>query len=215
MLNTKLIIIDGIPGSGKSTSSQMLAEKLTNANIPNRFYSETEENHPLCIYDCALGDLESKTEAIWFKNRVIELFRAFVDARSHVAEVTIIESWLFQDHLGVALFSGMDMTLLNELAQDLRDILRPLDPAIIYYYQVDVEKNWRWTCDFRGPEFMQDRCALYTDSDFKRAGEEWSRVRDFSCTVINDWGFPRLIIRNEQQEWDRYNQQILDFLQLS
>ncbi|MFD1677678.1 hypothetical protein [Alicyclobacillus fodiniaquatilis] len=132
MRDTKLIILDGIPGSGKSTAGPMLADKLTNSNIPNRFYPETEENHPLCIYDRIIGSLESKTEAIWFKNKVEELFRAFVDARSHVAEVTVIESWLFQDHLGAALFR-----------------------------------------------------------------------------------FPRLIIRNEKQEWDRYNQQILEFLQLS
>ncbi len=214
MLNTRLVIVDGIPGSGKSTAGEMLANRLASANISHRFYHELEENHPLCIYDRKIGSLESQTEAMWYQNRVRELFHAFVSDRSRVNEVTIIESWLFQDHLGVAQCSGMDPILLHELAESLTEILSPLNPTVIYYYQVNVELNWRWICDLRGTEFAQGRCGLYTDDDFRQAGETWAKVRDFSCEVIDNWNIPKLIIRNENRDWEKYNRQIVEFLQL-
>ncbi len=214
MLNTQLIIIDGIPGSGKSTAGQMLEARLAELYIPHKFYRELEENHPLCIYDRQIESLGSYAEATWYQNRVKELFRAFVENRSKVAEVTIIESWLFQDHLGVAHCSGMDTALLEELYGSLTQILAPLNPTVIYYYQVNVEQNWRRICDLRGPEFTQGRCGLYTDDDFRQAGETWTTVRDLSVKIIANWDTPKLIIRNEDYNWERYNREIFGFLQL-
>lgn len=47
MLNSKLILIDGITGSGKSTTTQFLASQLKENDIKVKWYHETQTIHPL------------------------------------------------------------------------------------------------------------------------------------------------------------------------
>lgn len=65
-MNTKLILIDGMPGSGKSTTGYFISERLNELQIPNRFYHELEENHPLRIYDRQFTSFTDLEESEWF-----------------------------------------------------------------------------------------------------------------------------------------------------
>lgn len=80
-------------------------------------------------------------------------------------EVTIMESYVFQDTIGFAFNMQMDEKRILKLTKKIQTILSRLDPILIYYYQVNVEQNWRWICKIRGREFTEDRCGLYTDKD--------------------------------------------------
>ncbi|MGE6490041.1 hypothetical protein [Paenisporosarcina sp. NPDC076898] len=45
-MNTKLILIEGLPGSGKSTTARLMQELLTAQHIQNELFSEGDLNHP-------------------------------------------------------------------------------------------------------------------------------------------------------------------------
>lgn len=213
-MKTKLIIIDGMPGSGKSTTGVLLQDKLNELGIRNKFYHELVDNHPLRIYDRQFTSFTKIEEAEWFIEKVKELFSSFMSERLKYDEVTIIESYLFQNTIGFAYNMGMKPESILELTETLQNILSQLEPVLIYYYQVNVEQNWRWICEVRGPEFAQDRCGLNTDEDYLNAGIFWTKNQDFVFKIIQDWKIPKLVIRNVDYQWDEYRERIFEFLKL-
>ena len=211
-MKTRLILIDGMPGSGKSTTGSLISERLNELNIPNRFYHELEDNHPLRIYDKQFTTFTNLEEAEWFTAKVEQLFTDFVNEREDSNVITIMESYVFQDTLGFAFNMQMDEQRILDLTKKIQAIISRLDPILIYYYQVNVEQNWRWICNIRGPEFTQDRCGLYTDNDFIEAGNFWTRNQNFVFNIVQGWDIPKLIIRNEDHKWEEYRNRIIDFL---
>ncbi|WP_046227490.1 P-loop NTPase family protein [Paenibacillus dauci] len=211
-MKSKLILIEVMPGSGKSTTGQLINSELTKINIPNRFYHELEDNHPLRIYEKLFTSLTIQEEADWFSMKVQELFTDFVNKTMDRKEVVIIESYIFQNTLDFAFNMGMNEHQVLDLTKNLQSILSHLDPVLIYYYQNHVEQHWRWMCNIRGPEFTQDRCGLYTDDDFIEAGSLWTRNQDFIFNVVQEWDIPKLIIKNEDYNWKEYKERINDFL---
>lgn len=214
MIHTKLIMIDGMPGSGKTTTGQLIADRLAELGIPNRFYKEMAENHPLRIYGRQFTTFTIEEEAEWFSAKVRELFQRFVDERSNTHEVTIMEAYLFQNTIGFGFNLGMDHTKLSQLANEIITILTPLDPTLIYYYQTNVERNWRWICEIRGPEFTQNRCGIYTDEDFVKAGEFWTANQNFVTPFVHEWSVPKLIIENNEYSWGQYKESVFHFLDI-
>jgi thymidylate kinase len=215
MLNTQLILINGMPGSGKSTTGEYIRDQLNNLRIPNQFYHELAENHPLRIYDRQFTSFTITEEAEWFVDKVKQLFSQFVQDRLKGREVAIIESYIFQDTIGFAYNMGMERDLLLELMESIKNILQELNPVLIYYYQENVEKNWRWICEVRGPVFAQERCGLYTDDDFIKAGEFWSANQEFVYEIVRHWNIPKIVIRNREYLWEEYLREIMGFLELN
>jgi thymidylate kinase len=211
-MNTKLILVDGMPGSGKSTTGKLISEKLNELKIPNRFFHELDDKHPLRIYDRQFTSFTITEEAEWFAAKVKQLFSDFVKGRIENNEVTIMESYVFQNTIGFAFNMQMDQKRILDLANTIQIILSQLQPVLIYYYQVNVEQNWRWICEIRGPEFTQNRCGLYCDEDFIEAGKFWTRNQEFVFDIVQNWKIPKLIIKNKDYQWEEYRDRIYDFL---
>ena len=146
-------------------------------------------------------------------------FRQVNDRRMGWAEVglhagfqaAIVESWLFQGTISFCLLQHMDYFLLFDFISDLQKMLQTLNPVIIYFYQTDVEKNWRWICNSRGKAFTEGRCGIHGDEDYRRAGILWSSIQEFNYGVLKHWDIPKHVIRNENYTWDEYKKQIQDF----
>jgi thymidylate kinase len=49
MIDTKLILIEGAPCSGKSTTARNLVKILPGNGVERRCYTEWAENHPIAI----------------------------------------------------------------------------------------------------------------------------------------------------------------------
>ena len=49
MIKTKLILVDGIPGSGKSTLSQFISKQIERNKIKVKWYFEHDMFHPITI----------------------------------------------------------------------------------------------------------------------------------------------------------------------
>jgi thymidylate kinase len=211
-MNTKLILIDGMPGSGKSTTGKLISERLNEFNISNRFFHEQDDKHPLRIYDRQFTSFTISEEEEWFVAKVKQLFNDFVKERIENNEVTIMESYIFQNTIGFAYNMQMNPEGILDLTKTIQIILSKLQPVLIYYYQVNVEQNWRWICEIRGPEFTQNRCGLYCDEDFIEAGKFWTRNQEFVFDIVQNWKIPKLIIKNKDYQWEEYRDRIYDFL---
>lgn len=214
IVDSKLILIDGIPGSGKSTTGEWLCNYLVTNATRARFYDEMAEHHPLRIYDWTIESLEPEDEAGRFQGIVIEKFREFAVNCLAGTTVHIMEAYLFQDTLCFAYMMGMDGARIRRLFHEIANILKPTNPTLIFYQQMDVERNWRWICELRGPEFTQKRCGLYTDDDFARAGREWAAIQEFALSLVDEWTCPKIVIQNTDYRWGDYRRRILGELGL-
>ena len=209
--NKRLNIIDGIPGSGKTTCATMISSLLTTRNISNRCILELEQNHPLFLYDQEFSAFDDDEQADRYISLIETKFRTFVHERLNSnQDVTIIESVLFQDTINCLHHDGMNHNKLNYLASSLLNILEPLNPILIYYYQVDVEGQWRFICSVRGNEWGP--VSLHTDDDFREAGLLWEGSQTFVKSIVDRLEIPKLIIENIDYRWDEYSNRIVEFI---
>ncbi|RAP74651.1 hypothetical protein [Paenibacillus montanisoli] len=207
----RLIIIDGIPGSGKTTTASRIAGKLAALGIHARKYLELEEAHPLMLTGIEFGDLHREETADRYSKLFTERYSDFVEKQlSSPYDVILIESVMFQDTINVAHLMGMPHDKLLRLCMQLQETVLPLNPALIYYYHHDVEGQWRHICGIRGNEWGP--VSLHTDEDFKHAGEVWERSQAFVRAAIDFWDIPKLIIENRDYLWQEYDSRIDAFV---
>jgi Deoxynucleoside kinases len=211
MKNTKLIILDGIPGSGKTTLAKKIASRLDNLNISNRFYSELEPNHPLFIHERRFSSFQIQEEVDYYINRMVELYSNFVSNHKNKEDIVIIESVLFQDNISFAYNLMMDHSKIIDLANKLINVLSELQPSLIYFYQPDVERNWKFISEVRGPDWLP---SLRTDEGLARAVRDWTPNQEFIRLIIENWDVKKLIIQNNDYLWEKYTQETMDFLGL-
>ncbi|WP_154665880.1 hypothetical protein [Paenibacillus pinihumi] len=211
MKKKRLIIVDGMPGSGKSTSASMIAQQLATWGKESRCVLEQEDNNPLLLTDFNWAEFQHEEQQDKFIALLEAKFRKFVDERLQGSpDLTIIESVLFQDAINCAHHSGMNRDKLHKFTASLQQILAPLEPVLVYFYQVNPEAQWRYICNIRGNEWGP--VSLHTDEDFREAGELWGSSQAFVRSVVDEWQIPKLIIENTSYDWDRYTREMKEFV---
>lgn len=210
--NKRLIIIDGMPGSGKTTCASSVAELLTARGVASRCILELEENHPLFIRGYEFTSLADEDQAELFTTQLEAVFRRFVEERLGSSdEVTVIESVLFQDAISCAHHMGLPLPKLVMLTTSLQEILAGLNPVLIYFYQLDVEAQWRFICSVRGNEWGP--VSLHTDEDFREAAALWGGSQAFVRSVVDVWDIPKLVIENKDHRWAEYTERVGRFVE--
>ena len=146
MLKTKLILIEGLPGAGKTATTVHLGRLLGQRGIPCRTHLEEDVDHPIPCHDVEIRHLTDQMVPRW---------RAFTATAGADPAVNIIESRLWQN---TALFMVMSAYPAEEVLRYHRQVwrvLEPLAPALIVLYQADTEaalrrnyalKGRAWTC---------------------------------------------------------------------
>ena len=150
----RLLIIDGIPGSGKTTTATRIYNRLTSQGKGARCLLEQAENHPLLPPMEQYYALNTDEGADAFIRQLVDRYSRFVEEQlSSSEDIAIIESVLFQDIVSVSHLQGMNIAQLQSFTESLQLLLMPLNPHLIYYYHTDVEGQWRYICGIRGNEW--------------------------------------------------------------
>ena len=131
MIDTKLILVEGIPGAGKTTTTEHVGTYLQQRGIGCRWYFEEDDPHPIACLEMKLQEIAVDLPAQW---------AAFAEQASQEKVVTIIESRLWQN---TALFMFMDEYPIAEIIKCHQLVwkeLKPLAPVLIYLHQDGIEK---------------------------------------------------------------------------
>jgi thymidylate kinase len=213
MIDTKLILVEGIPGAGKTTITQHLGAYLQHRGIRCRWYLEEDHPHPIACHEMKLKDLAEALPPQW---------AAFVERASHAEMVTIIESRLWQNTL---LFMFMDDYPLDEILachQLVWKELQPLAPALIVLYHDDIEKAMHRLSTLRSPSMIEkDLEATRHYKWFQRRGLQgmdgwvqffgaWQAVAE---RLYGDWPYWKTKIDNPHDDSERARQKVYRFLQ--
>jgi hypothetical protein len=144
----RLVLVEGLPGSGKTSVAKHLSPALRSRGIAAVGIRELDPDHPVVprsVMRLAGGDD--------YAERCLERWEAFVDAAPEAA--TIIEGCAFQSTVRFLFANGASGDEICVYWERFEKLIAPLSPRFVYLYQDDPAG------------FMESRTLV-------RRGSEWT-----------------------------------------
>lgn len=147
----RVLFIDGVPGSGKSTAANAVGGTLSNSRV----FAETAANHPLLLIapdqmGAAFADIHETYSADSFAAAALERLDAFLNsARDDV--LYVFESHPIQSTVRVLFQLDAPMPAILQFWSDLQDRLAQAQPRLIYFQESNPLQAVRQITGVRGP----------------------------------------------------------------
>ena len=147
-MKTNLIIVEGLPGSGKSTTAAMIADELNKKGKKVICVDEGVGEHPADYADYDFPDFETE------RTKILEKWRSFTE-KSDKNTVYVFNCIFLQNPMCETMMRfGMDETASQNYISEISEIIKPLNPVIIYIDQPDVKKAIDHVIDERGNDWL-------------------------------------------------------------
>jgi hypothetical protein len=152
----RLVIVEGIMGSGKSTTMRFITKHLQEAGRQAVHVHERTDPHPVRATDGLEHWFEPwrDTTPEDLADRALARWTAFVECKRSDAEIPVLDGRLFHGDLTHLLLMEADTALIFGYVRKLATIIAPLNPFVLYLWQKDVEEAVRTVCAERGPEWI-------------------------------------------------------------
>jgi hypothetical protein len=227
MRATKLILFEGIPGSGKSTTGQFVSRQVERAGHAVRWWYEEEADHPLHPFH----DWETMQAVVddLARGRYRQVVDAVLDRWERLtAEIVVSDRIAVHDgrllgHLTWTLFPfDVPRDAILAYVARVEKIIRPCDPVVIYLTS-DASRTLRNVCEARGGGWEQGMIRRVQESPYGRrnglAGfgglvAYWTTYGAFSDELFVRLSLAKLRIRDASEDWLACRREILRFLGL-
>ncbi|MFX3681340.1 MAG: hypothetical protein ACN6I3_00290 [bacterium] len=221
----RVIFVDGLPGSGKSTTAQRLSLHLRRHGHAARWIFEHERDHPIFDESTARAVRENQPGAdpALFA-RALEGYRRLAEhLTASPAETIILEGSLFQAAVGTQLLTETPDPEIDAFFDQTLDTLTPHRSTLIYLRAADTAAALNQTAANRGawfPEFVVAHLAA-TPLGQREKIQTWpdalrvlTQHRITSDRLAKRFPGPTLIADPQAQTWATTNRQITSFLDL-
>lgn len=217
MPTSKLIIVEGLTGAGKSTMAHFISRQYGHNGMPARWIHEGEMEHPIWVEN-GRDDLARCTVEMH------EQWPAFAQSVADGDEVVIIEAAYFNNLIETLFTHNVDTEAILDHYEQLHNAIAPMNPVLIYLTQDDVPQALRRNYANRGEGFVQFVIDLVESTPYAQkrhlTGVEgtftfWQAFVTLTDTLYMQTNFAKLRIENTAGNWTQYNQQVCRFLGLT
>ncbi|NOR44806.1 MAG: hypothetical protein GQ534_04400 [Candidatus Delongbacteria bacterium] len=223
MINTKLILVDGITGSGKSTTAHYIARQMKKNGIKVKWLHEEERNHPLAEMQKNKGESDEDHT----KRVLIEYPKKWIDFTNKIKNdeyIYIVESYLFQDMIMFPHFmNDLERQKIKDFSHSILKITSCLNPVLIHFYQKDVEKSLKLNWKRRGNDWTKGFISFFKNTLYcknrnikgkKGVIKLWDDFTSLTLELFKEFNYRKIQIENSEHKWEEYRNNILTFLKL-
>lgn len=213
----RVIFIEGIPGSGKSTMAEKICAEAKTCGTNAKWYLEEARDHPLRPQ--SLPRPRSGPELV---SRLLSSARGFVAEEMGNQTLHILEGIAFQSTVRFLMEEGHED--IENYFRAFEEIFLPLSPVLIYLRPYDAKSHLRFISDHRG-EWWTTKLAHYLEktpycSNRHLLGvpgmhEFWSRYATLCDSLVKRTRMPQITVNVIPDEWDRHLSEALAFLERS
>lgn len=157
----KIIIIEGLPGSGKSTTAQYIFEQLKSSKSSCVLLLESSENNPLRYQS---GTSES-TNVETFLQAIIFQWKSFISENNKTDKLFIIEGMTFQQQVNFLTWINKQDKILP-LVKSIQKLLAQCDSHLIYFSHQNPVLSMRHTLEVRGKDWVNEKVLPISNSPF-------------------------------------------------
>jgi len=210
MWNTQLILIEGLGGSGKTTTVRYLEQVLLGKNLDVVAIVESDSCHPKFKFP---NFVECYT------SQMLEEWSLFFSERKGKDEVCLMEGHGWQPMAEFMYLAGYSQQSVLSFCEDVAAIIRPLNPVVVYYTHKDVVSHLERIEKLRGRQwisFMEGRDTRHHGlkkfgSSLLQFWREWAVLQD---ELFRRCSFPKERIQTPHDDWDVTYMKIRNFLQI-
>jgi thymidylate kinase len=226
--STRLVLFEGLPGSGKSSTAQAVERRLRDCGVPARWWYEEEKGHPVYIFHDAasLGqavELFFSPEYPRAVEQALARWRAFARAAASEERVLLIDSCLLGYVTWTLHHVDAPMAEVERYLEALAEILAPLEPCLVLLRQDDVAASQERLARARGADWGEHAIDKAVASPYgRRLGltgfdgmvRFWQDYRDRCDRLVDRLGMPMLRLDVSARDWPTYQTRVAALLDL-
>lgn len=162
----KLIFIEGVPSSGKSTMAKMLCDIAQKEGVNSSWYLEQSIEHPIHPVNTEHNKHDHK-----FAVHCLKQWQKFVSANKAKDHLFILDGSLFQSTIRFML-EGNNTEQIADYYTSCQSILSTIPSNIIYLRPPEINSHIEWTMKHRG-ESWTSKVAGYLEKTPYCSQRQW------------------------------------------
>lgn len=214
MINTKLILLEGPAGSGKTTMSKKLFDRI---NVKNKYlFQESSAPHPIAengfVDDIDLWQV--KTLRNW------ENLFAEIDADQ---KLRIMEFAWFQNTIGIMLLNNCCRNQIVEFCRQIEQIIKDIAPVLILYTAHNAATFLKETYELRDDGWPEKMDSLIENwpygkqrnlTGFDGFVEFFNEYVSITQALYDELEIDSISIDVTKREWPKVEKLTYEYLQI-
>ncbi|MGB0504810.1 MAG: hypothetical protein ACPGGK_01320 [Pikeienuella sp.] len=219
-METKLVLVDGLPGIGKSTASQWISNQLNLNGYAARWHYEISSSSPL-----RQGVKASAVPNSGLFEHGVRTWENYVEAATDSDQLVVMDAGQFQHLILQAFVRDLPITKIEDYFQQVENITTVLNPLFIHLSTTDAASHIAQTYLHRGPKWTDILTEWSLASSFAKnrllTGHSgsllfWQEYHSLCSNLFEQSGMNKLKIDIQpgHPAWLQQEEQILDLLEL-